>query len=67
MFTESVSVAHSDIPVMYPKAVINDKLQAKINNYPDERTKVLEVVSKIILRKMKKHISFMLLKQKQRA
>ena len=37
---------NSDIPVMYPKAIINDKLQAKINNYPDERTKVLEVVCK---------------------
>ena len=35
---------YSDIAVMYPKGTISDKLQQKVNAYPDERTKVLEVV-----------------------
>jgi len=35
---------NSDIPIMYPKAVISDKLQRKIDTSPEERTKILEVV-----------------------
>jgi len=35
---------NSDIPNMYPKATISDKLQRKISNQPEERTKILEVV-----------------------
>ena len=37
---------NSDIPHMYPKAKLGDKLQQKINSYPDERTKILEIVCK---------------------
>lgn len=39
-------VRNSDIPNMYPKANISEKLQDKINNQPDERVKILEVVCK---------------------
>lgn len=37
-------VRYSDIPNMYPKSEITDKLQNKISNSPDERTKILEIV-----------------------
>ena len=39
-------VRASDIEIMYPKAKISDKLTSKINNYPDERIKILEIVCK---------------------
>ena len=38
------SVRCSDIPHMYKKTKISDKLQGKIKNNPDEKTKILEVV-----------------------
>ncbi len=38
------SVRNSDIPHMYKKAIISSKLQNKINNNPDDKTKILEVV-----------------------
>lgn len=38
------SVRNSDIPVMYPKASLSDKILQRIKNNPDERTKILEVV-----------------------
>ena len=38
------SVRNSDIPVMYPKVKLSEKIQQRISNNPDERTKVLEVV-----------------------
>jgi hypothetical protein len=38
------SVRNSDIPVMYPKVELSEKIQQRIKNNPDERTKVLEVV-----------------------
>jgi len=38
------SVRYSDIPYMYKKANISSKLQNKIKNSPDEKTKILEVV-----------------------
>lgn len=37
-------VRNSDIPVMYPKVILSDKILTRIRNHPDERTKVLEVV-----------------------
>lgn len=37
-------VRNSDIPLMYKKARISQKLQSKIQSHPDERVKVLEVV-----------------------
>ena len=39
-------VRTSDIAIMYPKAKLSSKLQTKINNYPDERVKILEIVCK---------------------
>lgn len=39
-------VRASDIAIMYPKAKLSSKLQTKINNYPDERVKILEIVCK---------------------
>jgi len=38
------SVRNSDIPVMYPKVSLSDKILQRIKNNPDERTKILEVV-----------------------
>jgi hypothetical protein len=38
------SVRNSDIPVMYPKVKLSDKIQKRISSNPDERTKILEVV-----------------------
>tara|TARA_R100001460_G_scaffold10461_1_gene24780 strand:- start:13304 stop:14887 length:1584 start_codon:yes stop_codon:yes gene_type:complete len=38
------SVRNSDVPVMYPKVTLSDKIQTRIKNNPDERTKILEVV-----------------------
>tara|TARA_R110000796_G_scaffold63689_1_gene147392 strand:+ start:1777 stop:3387 length:1611 start_codon:yes stop_codon:yes gene_type:complete len=37
---------NSDIQYMYPKAKMSDKLQQRVTAYPDERTKILEVVCK---------------------
>ena len=37
-------VRNSDIPVMYPKTVVGEKIAKRIQNSPDERTKVLEVI-----------------------
>ncbi len=39
-------VRNSDIPIMYPKAKIGQKLQERIDRQPDERVKILEVVCK---------------------
>ena len=40
------SVRNSDLPVMYPKVELSEKITQRIKSNPDERTKILEVVCK---------------------
>lgn len=35
---------NSDLPIMFPKAKFSENVQRRINTYPEEKTKVLEIV-----------------------